>query len=309
MTQEKLRLLAMRRFDDCVPAPRDIRVNCPYCPSKGHSPDTEHKLYMSWKLEVFHCFRCEIVGPLSRIFGNDFLTFTQQRDEFLNQQKENFKQSVIERNIELVPDNAVPYSSLSEEHPAVRYILSRDVSVPVETLYCDSYIRRKEDGHRSYYGPRIIFPVYMEAIYQGFHARTIRNHPVKYVNGEGFKKSHAIYNWDRAKQSPVLVVVEGVFDALKVGLNRTCSIFGKELSKVQRDLILSRRFDKIIFIMDRDAIIKSKKMAADLSRYHNNVWYLKIPWKDPGVAPRNEINQLIDSGISPWRNNGLQKVF
>jgi hypothetical protein len=308
MKQERLRTLVARRYGEYIDAPGDFRVNCPYCPRAGLKPDNDHKLYISWSRELYHCFRCDAAGPISKIFEDEVVSIEQQRVEMLERRKEEFQKEVSERNIELIPDGSIAFSTLENDHPAFRYILGRGVKVPVELLYHPAYTRRREDGHHRYLGPRLIFPVYMNGRYEGFQARTIENHPVKYVNAEGFMKSHVIYNWDRVKRSDTLVVTEGIFDVLNAGMDRTVAIFGKSLSKFQTDLILYHGYSKIVFALDKDAVKKARKAAAELSKYHGNVWYLKMPWSDPGSAPSQEFNNLIDSGLSPWRTVGLQKA-
>ena len=132
--------------------------------------------------DIYHCFRCDAAGPLTRIFVDEVLSLEQQRQELLDQRKEQFRKEVEEKNIELIPDEAVPFSTLNDDHPAVIYMNDRDVHIPIELLYIQAYTRKRENGHHAYYGSRLIFPVYMDATYQGFQARTTGNHPTKYVN-------------------------------------------------------------------------------------------------------------------------------
>jgi hypothetical protein len=130
MKQERLRTLVSRRFGNYLDAPSDFRVNCPYCPRRGHSPDTDHKLYISWSKEMSHCFRCDYAGPISRIFEDEVITLEKQRQEMLEQRKEEFRKSVEERQIELVPKEAVAFSSLHPEHPAFKYMYGRIIVCP-----------------------------------------------------------------------------------------------------------------------------------------------------------------------------------
>ena len=310
MRREFLRILIKKKFGDYITAPDDYRVNCIFCIKRKKSKDTEHKLYLSWSKDFYHCFRCDTSGKLENLFEDKIYNFEEEKED-LSLEKETFRKEIEIRNVEPIPENSVLLTYLPPNHPAIIYAKSRGVIFPKESLFCENYIREKYKGEFVYskYGSRIIFPIFINGIYQGFQARTITDHPIKYVNSEGFIKSKIIYNWDRAKHSSVLVVVEGIIDSIKTGLDKSVAIFGKSLSKFQRDLIMYNRFDKIIIMLDRDAFINTKKIAKELSLFHNNIWYVKIKCKDPGSTPSDELNNLLNSQLSDWKNNGLQRAF
>ena len=88
----------------------------------------------------------------------------------------------------------------------------------------------------------------------------------KYYSCPGMKKSHCLYGFDLARQSPVVFIGEGVTDAWAIG---TCSValFGKTASSHQKDLIVANwRHGAAVVLLDHDAQTEAGRLTSELKR-------------------------------------------
>jgi hypothetical protein len=142
-----------------------------------------------------------------------------------------------------LPGPCVPIDQLSERHPAVAYICERGFDpAHLADAYDVSVCGRADEPFYSASG-RIIAPVVSGGIRVGWQGRyvgevTKGSKIPKYYTMPNFKKSHHLYNADRAQaRSPKLVVVvEGVIDAWAGGSAAVAS-FGKTLSEQQHQIL------------------------------------------------------------------------
>jgi len=121
----------------------------------------------------------------------------------------------------------------------------------------------------------------------------------KYYIPAGAKKSRVLYNFDRAVQTQVIVLVEGIFDAVRVGASGV-AMFGKRPSTRQQYLLSNHAFDKtIVWIPDMD-----DPEALDYARSYCERWntasmfnggahVITLPDGDPADHTREELCSLI----------------
>lgn len=84
---------------------------------------------------------------------------------------------------------------------------------------------------------RLVIPVYYNKVAVGWQGRAIDDTSgPKYFTLPGFPKSQVLFNFDRAEHKPVVVVTEGVFDAIRVGDCGVC-IFGHMIAHHQTQLL------------------------------------------------------------------------
>jgi DNA primase len=118
--------------------------------------------------------------------------------------------------------------------------------------------------------------------------------PPKYFTMPGLDKGKIFYNYDWARQSNMVVVCEGVFDAIAVG---RCAVaaFGKGLTDEQVNM-LRAYWDLVVVLLDpgdaeKEMIALSKKLPV------NTLYMMLRGYKDAGEAPREEIWRQIDMAV------------
>lgn len=153
------------------------------------------------------------------------------------------------------------------------------------------------------YKNSIIIPIYFNGKLVNFISRTWdKNAHKRYENCPNelslvnIKK--VVYNYDRVYNKKQVIVTEGCFDAIKVGLDRSVAVCGTEVSQEQKNLLVTLKADELIIMFDNDPHLKTtSKKAQDLVDYLSpfvKIKVIKLPHgKDPGDMERDEIDNLI----------------
>lgn len=263
----------------------EIRVNCPFCILRGKTQDVKQKLYINPVKDAMHCFRCDYKGKTSALFPQ--LASLGVEFEKIGRREET-------TTLEALPTGTYSLSELPTSHLCHEYLRDRgfgirDFEGTGGVLYCEDY----KKGDYSF-GPRLIFPVYQFGAYRGFQGRTIwKNTDPKYVNASGMSKKTILYNFDNAfKQKNELVVVEGVFDVIPTGEERTVASFGKAISDEQIRLICIGDFQRVVIFLDPDAKKEGRSSAQKLSK-HLDTFIIELRDKDPGDMKREEVDFLM----------------
>ena len=154
---------------------------------------------------------------------------------------------------------------------------------------------------------RLVIPVFKDNVMVGWQTRAIvEGGKNKYYTMPGFPKSRMIFNQDRARQFRFGVVVEGVFDAFRVG-PRAVALFGKSMSQTQRELAVSFWGQGALCIMlDADAVEDMERLSKvmDPMRFRDGSFIVVTPQgHDPGSMERNALWRLITEHA---RNRGVQ---
>lgn len=292
---QRVRGHILRKFGETKPASRgEVRVNCPFCSTRGRTPDNEFKLYINVAKNVCHCFRCSYSTRVSSIIPSLAGAGLWQGVE---NPTENIKQGVLEQ---MPPVRSL--DNLSSDHLAVEYIVDRDFTVEElkdKAFYCHDY--KKNDFS---FGPRLIFPFYQLGLYRGFQGRTLwKNTNPKYVGASGMEKGKLLFNYDEAfSQNEELIVTEGPFDCLKVG-NHAVATLGKGISDDQLSLIRLGDFGRIAFILDKDAVTEAKETAKKVSIYSKV--YLGVVEEFEDLGDR----KMSRAAIKDFLVNGLERVY
>ena len=116
---------------------------------------------------------------------------------------------------------------------------------------------------------RVIIPAKVNNQSYGFVARDITGNTFipKVLNSTGAFTSKIVWNYDNVKQSEVLIISEGIFDATSIGIDRAIALLGKNLSDSsdQIKLIKTLNPDRVVVFLDRGAEKDAVKMANLLS--------------------------------------------
>lgn len=279
--------LLTRRFGQVrVASPTELRVECPYCKQKNDKY-TDYKLYVNPIKSVFNCFRCDTRGPLvillPQLMSLDFSLLNTSAKITVQNEK---------TPVETLPVGT-PLALLPHEHPAKLYLDGRGYSFlrnATDIFFVDNYIR----GHISF-GARIVFPIFQSGTYRGFQGRAIQDNQLpKYIGASNMEKKKILYNLDRVfQQKNLLVIVEGIFDALKIP-EYTIALLGKHVSEEQERIIPLGGFKKILVFLDKDAEREAKETAYKFSCYHNT-YIVRTPYKDLGEIPREDAISIINT--------------
>ena len=268
-----------------------IGLRCPLC---GDDPD--YHLGVHREYGNFTCWRCSTKGnfiKLITILQNVSHSEAKRIAFEYALEPINDYSSDIKRPIYSIPlpDNTFPFYSLNGDllgRAALKYLLDRGFFYSdVKHLY---YCRDDKKYHH-----RIIIPVYYRKRIVNFIARSFTNEQPRYLNCPNdiasIPLNELAYSVNIVNDR-FLVITEGVFDAIKVGINAV-SFFGKKtsLSPRQLDFIQKVNPRKIIVFFDRDSSNDAYRLGEFLALHFplSGVYSLIPDRKDPADSAREEI--------------------
>jgi hypothetical protein len=240
------------------------KIQCPYC--QDHQPRA-YISYMYGKtapdgraIYLAKCWNeeCFKEDDLSQHFRDRVMAFHNGRPLVMTSAAESWEPARpqlpfvarLPSNLESVADLWVS----KPRHPAVIYM--RD-----EREYTLDMVR-KYDLRFCAYSPefpsvtnRVIIPCYKQGQLWGWQSRAIVENPgkMKYFNLPDWPKQDYCYNFDVARNSPILTLVEGSFSVHHIG-DGAAALLGKTLSPKQLQLLATTCQNKEIVVwMDLDA--------------------------------------------------------
>jgi len=316
-----------RRGDrDCVNVKGGeyYRVDCPNC------GDTSKHLWVSYLFgtydsrsnsRLYHVATCYKCPKRQRHRRNDRDGFGIKHAwdaDWIEDFKETFSKArhvaprVIVTNDTPLTSVNLPrgaYSTLDQlpcTHPAVAYLASRGYDHKELSnsgwMYCAT-------SKEVFASKRIIIPIlhYIDDCLSlvGFQTRAIPGFSTyetpKYWTMAGFQRSRTLYNFHIAKDYPLIVVVEGVTDAARVGPNAV-ALLGKSLSVQQLKLLVQNsKTTRVAVLLDNDAYASACAMADMLrtgsvggSHLADGAFIVSLPrGGDPGDYTREELTRFI----------------
>ena len=223
------------------------RVCCPYC------GDGRFRLYVSylWNLETpsgnnRYRVYCQNENCDMHFFYEELLT---KPPEGIG--REGVASDYRKLEPMLLPGCCVSLRDLPAGHQALEYIKKRNYD-PVEladqwgVCYCVTAAEDQQGripgtaAYAGYVRDRLIIPVYWEGKLVGWQARSLQDKTaVRYYTSPGFNKSMVLVNADRARKTSFVVLVEGFFDAFRVGPAHAVPLLGKTISELQRNHLYS----------------------------------------------------------------------
>lgn len=289
------------------------RVCCPMCPVV----DTGFHLYISYRYgesvpgipgtvtNGVICFRCG--NRIADSYFGDML-----RTNFANLRSAPVEPIVIEeapiRPVSM-PEGTMAYlHDLPLSHPACAYLLNRGFD-PVELSKQYRWMFCYESPIYHLVG-RIFIPIFHEEdgqmMFVGYQSRAIpgcsASEEPKYYFMSGFKKSRFLYNLHEARKHDIVVITEGVTDAVRVGPSAVC-LWGKSMSEAQIDLLIKHcSHAKVAVMLDSTEISASFSLATRLRRggfsdhrIRGGAFPVPLPSGDPADQTRDWLLQHIRS--------------
>lgn len=286
----------------------EIAVRCPFC------QDERPRLYANAETGAWICFRCEERGGPYRL-----LREVVELDHFQAMRAWERIKSKETRPPPLRPKvEQVPVEQGITMPPEVHPLLSPRASS--ERIFWD-YLRRRGLSAtevrqnrmgfalRGSYAYRVVIPVYSEGVMWTFVARSIIGGEPKTLHPPGSHPGHALFGIDRVT-SPLIYLVEGIFDAIKIGTDAVASL-GTNLSARQRALLRHRGVKAVVLLWDGDEPGRhgAARIADQLhaARFDVRVALLP-PGHDPASADWDTIYTAVEEAL-PVHGNYLSEVL
>lgn len=251
------------------------------CVNPGCDDDKEH-LWINLEKSVYHCWKC---GYKGRVVNNKLVMNALKANKARKGPRKSFSSGHMEDSLKVIdPSVFIKLEDLRVDHQAIKYILSRGITVKdcsnMGGMYCP--VDRL-------YG-RIVFPIKDEDKIVGWQGRSVYDRTPKYIIFG--KKSLGMYNMKPLMMYEKFVIIfEGIFDVLKVP-DYGVSILGKKLSDVQLRMISTFLQVKTVFIMlDSDANKEELAMCKTLNPFFKTV-PIQLKTGDPGNLSELEILEL-----------------
>ena len=274
------------------------------CPNCGDDPD--YHLGVNLERGTFNCWRCGITGNFVKLVrlleGVSLKTALRIANSWRiegdplveNDEKPPIKELRL-------PPYSYPFRSLNGNplgRKALRYLVEHrkfSFSEIKDFYYCTG-------GSFAY---RIVIPVYRNGKLVNYLGRSWNGREPKYLNCPNDEAivplSELVYPVN-VLTNDFLVLTEGVFDALRVGVNAV-ALFGKRrrLSDAQIEEIAKVKPKNLIIMFDSDAEEDAEALGEFLWLYLPNVRiFVVVPdgGKDPADLTRKEILTTIKELIS-----------
>ncbi|MFA5759649.1 MAG: toprim domain-containing protein [Clostridia bacterium] len=255
---------------------KEARFQCPFCENKGFGVDRRGHLYVNLETGSFMCHRCNTRGR--KEYLEKFLGLPPSLDITPKEEPAFKEYSTSNILVNTTIQDAIPLSDVGRQ-----YLIDRGLS------------NEQIEGYKFFelksLTGRVCIPIIFDNDIVGFQCRSYVHAEPKYLFQPRHIKIHdMLFQWDAAKYYEKVYIVEGIFDAMAIGLNAV-SIFGHYLSKKQMELLINSNIEQIYVVLDRDTERESITLSKRLSNYFTEAGYLQ--WKN---IPENfkdidEINQ------------------
>lgn len=293
----------------------ELITRCPVCHKFKLSVNPQRGVYRCW-------YGCSS-GPVQKLISDVNLGV------FVNP----FARPVeVKKSAEYIsPGDLVPLTDLDDEHQAIAYLRSRKINPTyVNDVFGLRYCTRGQRFAGGLFNTQntLVIPYYLNDALIGWQSRLLYNPdevpeniresmgfikdpdgdwivPPKYFTMPGMSKGSALWNFDWARHSELVVICEGVFDVISVG---RCGVaaFGKSLSDEQISTIATYWRVAVILLDPGNADSEMRQLTTTLSRSTITVPVRLEGYEDAGEAPRKEIWRQI--GVAMGNNQLIQKA-
>ena len=229
----------------------EYRFHCPFCVRRGKTADRRRHLYINPAKNVAHCFRCGYrtrnAQAVATTHGLVIPSVAWHVVPALAQTR---------RGVPLPPEYTTDWSD-PRSRPARRYLATRGLVSTTIAAYEIGYCLHGP------YAQRVIVPVYRDGHILHWIGRdwTNRRTP-KYVGPRGSGRG-VLFNIERAAETGCVLLVEGVFDALRLP-EFGVAIFGKQLHREQRQTLFRAKLRRVLVCLDADAPLEAVAVASQL---------------------------------------------
>jgi len=270
----------------------NISVKCPVCALNSKNNSSKKKLAISTETGIYHCWVCEtkgrnIVYLVKKHTNTSGNTLGELYSLFNYVEKKEEEDKIV--NLSLPQDfKLLAYQKTKYAKLAIKYLLSRG-------LDRSDFLKFKIGISNEFeYSNRVIFPSHSVNMDLNFYlSRTFDNSSFrKYKNCDG-KRKDIIFNEYRINWDRPVVLVEGVFDAIKAG-NNAIPILGSWLDEsyyLFQKIVTNNT--AVVLGFDPDAKEKEIKLANLFKEFGNDVYILPEHDEDLGDMSKEAVNNLL----------------
>lgn len=279
---------------------KDIAVFCPIC-KKSPKSKKKRKLSISIETGIYHCWVCESKGKsLAKLIKYEIPNFKdlEKVREFFGSEITEGEAAEEEVRLTLPEDfRLVTVENVRSSRIIKKYLFNRGMTE--EDLYRFKVGFSEEFGFEN----RAIFPSLDEDLNLNFYVTRSVDEKVKfakYRNCDASKKD-IIFNEHLINWKKPVIIVEGIFDAVKAGPN-SIPVLGSWIDmnhQVFKKLVQNN--SDVLLGFDPDAREKEMKVAKNLFQQGLNVKIIQNKEKDLGDHTHEEVKNLIQNA-KPFDN-------
>lgn len=279
---------------------KDIAVFCPIC-KKSPKSKKKRKLSISIETGIYHCWVCESKGKsLAKLIKYEIPNFKdlEKVREFFGSEITEGEAAEEEVRLSLPEDfRLVTVENVRSSRIIKKYLFDRGMTE--EDLYRFKVGFSEEFGFEN----RAIFPSLDEDLNLNFYVTRSVDEKVKfakYRNCDASKKD-IIFNEHLINWKKPVIIVEGIFDAVKAGPN-SIPVLGSWIDmnhQVFKKLVQNN--SDVLLGFDPDAREKEMKVAKNLFQQGLNVKIIQNKEKDLGDHTHEEVKNLIQNA-KPFDN-------
>lgn len=283
-------------------------VNCPFCNDRKHRLWVCHAWGSFVELEGFHI---PVSRALVHCYNELCLTEHDNWVKFCEMLEGKWKPAPVEHasgssSIDFKPSQ-FPEPTWHVNLPGIdtrvqQYLTGRGYNLDELARVWDFRVGKID----IYDIPVVIMPVTYNGTYKFWQARypMTGDVPERFSDGRvkpryylpsGSKKSSVLYNLHNAIKTDYVVLVEGIFDAVRVGTSGV-AMFGKMLSTLQEQMLYNMAYNKKIVVIpdmdDPDAIHIARKAVDGMNVrqiFKEGVYLLELENGDPAEYKREEL--------------------
>ena len=273
---------------------KNISVICPACKSDSKSSSRKRKLSICLNKGIYHCWVCEAKGHNIAKFAIRN-TFVNKSDVATLNDLFSFDDNKEEKEPEYI-------LRLPEDFCLLVNATGRLAKIAMSYLHkrglTQSDFLRYKIGISSEYefNNRVIFPSFCDDMKLNyFLSRTYDDNQFRKYKNCQIQRSDIIFNEYLIEWDKPVILVEGVFDAIKAG-NNAIPMLGSWIDKSHylfKKLVHEK--SEVIMCLDPDAIDKTMKIAKSFKQYGLDVKISEHRGKDFGDMTKKEANNYIQS--------------
>lgn len=253
-----------------------VQTGCPFC--TGH---TGEHLGFNIAFNYFNCWRCgphPIYETLARLTSLTVPAIKQELQGYRSRTSSVVHQVLVRRQRFKFPSDTSPLKSAHRKYLNKRgYNDTNKLQEYWGDLFGTGQCAPLDGIDYKY---RLVVPITIDKRIVSFQARDITNRArVRYMacpkSRELVDHKHTLYGLDQCGNSPWAMVVEGIFDAWRMGPGAVAT-FGIKFTK-QQVCCLVDKFEKVFIVFDDDpqAVIQARKLQAELEYYNVPTQILK----------------------------------
>ena len=284
-------------YSICCPYCGEAKFHCGINPSKG----------------LFNCWKCSEKGNIVKIVAKiknvsfieakEIISPTSELKKVLEERNKVVEEPILIHSKDFkLPEHTYRFDynitniwqEVALKFLRQKYDLSWDDIEQADLCYC---------VYGNKYKNNIIIPFFLNGKLVNFIGRSWdKTAKVRYLNCPNEESlvntKKMVYNYDNVIGRQQIIIVEGCFDAIKTGLDRTVALCGTEITQEQRNILIGLKAEELIILFDNDPhLVSTSKKAQDLADYLSpfcKTRVIKLPYgKDPGDMSRDEIANLI----------------